>query len=211
MSVHLSNVTGVERRRKKNSGNFLSIFLFLVPPQLLYLPSVRGWFTQQSTSRRNWRRKWFCRKLSEETWYAARLGSLFAAAVVLNVHVSDLCLPDRTRAPCTTAWWSSVTPWEPAPLLSCPSCSGLSTQPSTATLTLRPVAFSGESPVHRNREAALERVSHPLRACLRRKLLNTRLAFHSLSFPPCSEAARVQGRPDIFVPGGTFANFFLFC
>lgn len=166
------------------------------------LSSARGWFTLQSTLRRSWSRKWSCRKPSEETWYAARL-AVWRRRRCRRKRPREwrVCLPGRTRAPCTTAWWSWVTPWEPAPLLSCPSCSGLSTPPSTATLTLRPVASSGESPAYRSGEAALERVSHPLPACLRRKLLNARLASSLALIPLCLEAARVPDRLGCFPTG----------
>lgn len=230
MSAHLSNVTGVERRNEKNTYvNFLSIFLLFFPSSTrlsVCLSSARGWFTLQSTLRRSWSRKWSCRKPSEETWYAARL-AVWRRRRCRRKRPREwrVCLPGRTRAPCTTAWWSWVTPWEPAPLLSCPSCSGLSTPPSTATLTLRPVASSGESPAYRSGEAALERVSHPLPACLRRKLLNARLASSLALIPLCLEAARVPDRFGCFPTGrcvgqksntGTLcgeeqASFFFFC
>lgn len=192
---------------KKNTYvNFLSIFLLFFFPSStrlsVCLSSARGWFTLQSTLRRSWSRKWSCRKPSEETWYAARL-AVWRRRRCRRKRPREwrVCLPGRTRAPCTTAWWSWVTPWEPAPLLSCPSCSGLSTPPSTATLTLRPVASSGESPAYRSGEAALERVSHPLPACLRRKLLNARLASLLALIPLCLEAACVPDRFGCFPTG----------
>lgn len=56
------------------------------------------------------------------------------------------------------------------------------------------MASSGESAAYRSGEAALERVSHPLPACLRRKLLNARLASWLALIPLCLEAARVPDR-----------------
>lgn len=86
------------------------------------------------------------------------------------------------------------------------------------------MASSGESPAYRSGEAALERVSHPLPACLRRKLLNARLASSLALIPLCLEAARVPDRFGCFPTGrcvgqksntGTLCGeeqaFFLFC
>lgn len=53
---------------------------------------LREWFTQQSTLRRNWNRKWSCHKPLEETWYMIQQ-AVFRLADRIFLHFNtSLCI-----------------------------------------------------------------------------------------------------------------------